>query len=162
MVWRMPAETEPQARVWMAFPTGDSYLADNQETAAQAWARVAHTIAEFEPVTMVVDPAETETARIHLGEGKIEIIEAPLDDARTLAVIAETKRLIPNKQIKYVVNTHHHWDHAGGLRAAYAEGATIVTNEQNKNFYERVILVPQPRSLSPDRLSMAPFATTGP
>jgi len=90
------------------------------------------------------------------------LIEAPLDDARTNAVIAETKKLIPNKQIKYVVNTHHHWDHAGGLRAAYAEGATIVTNEQNKNFYERVILVPQPRSLSPDRLSTAPFATTGP
>jgi len=90
------------------------------------------------------------------------IIEAPLDDARTNAVIAETKRLIPGKQIKYVVNTHHHWDHAGGLRAAYAEGATIVTNESNKDFYERVILVPQPRSLSPDRLSMTPFATTGP
>jgi glyoxylase-like metal-dependent hydrolase (beta-lactamase superfamily II) len=90
------------------------------------------------------------------------IVEAPLDDARTLAVIAETKRLIPGKQIKYVVNTHHHWDHAGGLRAAYAEGATIVTHESNENFYERVILVPQPRSLSPDRLSMAPFATTGP
>jgi len=90
------------------------------------------------------------------------IIETPLDDARTLAVIAETKRLIPGKQIRYVVNTHHHWDHAGGLRAAYAEGATIVTNEANKNFYERVILVPQPRTLSPDRLSMTPFATTGP
>src|SRR5207302_7460414 len=90
------------------------------------------------------------------------IIEAPLDDARTLAVIAETKRLIPGKQIKYVVNTHHHWDHSGGLRAAYAEGATIVTNEQNRNFFDRVILVPQPRTLSPDRLSQFPFATTGP
>jgi len=90
------------------------------------------------------------------------IIEAPLDDARTNAVIAETKRLIPGKQIRYVVNTHHHWDHSGGLRAAYAEGATIVTNELNKDFYERVMLVPQPRSLSPDRLSQFPFATTGP
>jgi glyoxylase-like metal-dependent hydrolase (beta-lactamase superfamily II) len=90
------------------------------------------------------------------------LIEAPLDDARTNAVIAETKRLIPGKQIRYVVNTHHHWDHAGGLRAAYAEGATIVTNELNKDFYERVLLVPQPRSLSPDRLSQFPFATTGP
>jgi glyoxylase-like metal-dependent hydrolase (beta-lactamase superfamily II) len=90
------------------------------------------------------------------------LIEAPLDDARTNAVIAETKRLIPNKPLRYVVNTHHHWHHAGGLRAAYAEGATIVTNEQNRNFYERVILAPQPRSLSPDRLSMTPFATTGP
>jgi glyoxylase-like metal-dependent hydrolase (beta-lactamase superfamily II) len=90
------------------------------------------------------------------------LIEAPLDEARTSAVIAEVKKLIPGKQIKYVVNTHHHWDHAGGLRTAYAEGATIVTNDQNRNFYERVILAPQPRSLSPDRLSMEPFATTGP
>jgi len=90
------------------------------------------------------------------------IIEAPLDDARSNAVIAETRRLIPAKQIRYVVNTHHHWDHSGGLRAAYAEGATIVTNELNKDFYERVVLVPQPRSLSPDRLSQFPFATTGP
>ena len=90
------------------------------------------------------------------------IIETPLDDARSNAVIAETKRLIPGKQIRYVVNTHHHWDHSGGLRAAYGEGATIVTNELNKNFYERVVLVPQPRTLSPDRLSQFPFATTGP
>jgi glyoxylase-like metal-dependent hydrolase (beta-lactamase superfamily II) len=90
------------------------------------------------------------------------IIETPLDDARSNAVIAETKRLIPGKQIRYVVNTHHHWDHAGGLRAAYAEGATIITNDLNRNFYERVVLVPQPRTLSPDRLSQFPFATTGP
>src|SRR5205823_11729825 len=52
----------------------------------------------------------------------IVLIEAPLDDARTNAVIAEAKRLIPGKPIRYVVNTHHHWDHSGGLRAAYAEG----------------------------------------
>src|SRR5688572_9206130 len=84
MAWRMPAETEPQARVWMAFPTGDSYLADTPEAADRArtaWARVAHTIAEFEPVTMVVDPAETAVARRHLDEKKIEIVETPLDDA---------------------------------------------------------------------------------
>jgi len=80
----MPAETEPQARVWMAFPAEGSYLADNPrdaDRARSAWARVAHTIAEFEPVTMVVDPAETGTARRHLDEKKVEIVEAPLDDS---------------------------------------------------------------------------------
>lgn len=80
----MPAETEPQARVWMAFPTDSSYVADSHQAADRArtaWARVAHTIAEFEPVTMVVDPAETTAARNYLDEDKVEIVEAPLDDS---------------------------------------------------------------------------------
>jgi agmatine deiminase len=80
----MPAETEPQERVWMAFPTRASHLADSREAADRAhraWARVAHTIAEFEPVAMVVDPAETEGARSCLDEKLVDIVEAPLDDS---------------------------------------------------------------------------------
>src|SRR5205823_846721 len=42
------------------------------------------------------------------------MIEAPLDEARSMAVIAESKKLAPNKQIKYLINTHHHFDHSGG------------------------------------------------
>jgi len=84
MSWRMPAETEPQARVWMAFPTRSSYVADSPDVADRArtaWARVAHTIAEFEPLTMVVDPDEKDGAQRYLDEGKAEIVEAPLDDS---------------------------------------------------------------------------------
>jgi len=84
MSWRMPAETEPQERVWMAFPTGSSYVADNPAVAHRArtaWARVAHTIAEFEPVTMVVDPDEIDDARGYVDELAVEIVEAPLDDS---------------------------------------------------------------------------------
>ncbi|OFW02631.1 MAG: hypothetical protein A3I61_10980 [Acidobacteria bacterium RIFCSPLOWO2_02_FULL_68_18] len=92
----------------------------------------------------------------------ITVIEGPLDDARSNAVIAAAKKVIPNKPIRYLVNTHHHWDHSGGIRAFAAEGATIVTHESNKDFYERVVLAPQPRSLSPDRLANFPFGTTGP
>jgi glyoxylase-like metal-dependent hydrolase (beta-lactamase superfamily II) len=90
------------------------------------------------------------------------VIEGPLDDARSNAVIAETHKLIPNKPIRYLVNTHHHWDHTGGIRAFVAEGATVVTDERNRDFFRNVVLAPQPRTLSPDRLSQFPFATTGP
>ena len=41
------------------------------------------------------------------------MVEAPLNEARSLAVIAEIKKVIPNKPIRYVVSTHHHWDHLG-------------------------------------------------
>ena len=51
----------------------------------------------------------------------ITIIESGQSEARGLAVIAEAKRLIPNKPVKYVVNTHCHIDHSSGLRAVVAE-----------------------------------------
>jgi glyoxylase-like metal-dependent hydrolase (beta-lactamase superfamily II) len=50
------------------------------------------------------------------------------------------------------VNTHHHFDHAGGLRTYVAEGATIVTHQGNRDFYEKVFFSPAPRTLQPDRL----------
>jgi len=52
---------------------------------------------------------------IEFGDHSV-IIEAPQNEQRSLAVIAEVKRLIPNKPIRYLVNTHHHFDHSGGLR----------------------------------------------
>ena len=51
--------------------------------------------------------------------------------------MAEVKKLVPNKPIKYLVNTHHHFDHSPGLRAYAAEGVTIVTHEVNRPYFER-------------------------
>jgi glyoxylase-like metal-dependent hydrolase (beta-lactamase superfamily II) len=84
----------------------------------------------------------------------IVIVEGGQSDQRSLAVIAEAKRLIPNKPIKYVVNTHHHFDHSGGLRAYVAEGATVVTHQINKPYYEKIWA--NPHSLAPDTLSRNP------
>jgi glyoxylase-like metal-dependent hydrolase (beta-lactamase superfamily II) len=47
----------------------------------------------------------------------IAVVEAPLNETRSLAVIEEIVRRIPGKPIRYVVNTHDHYDHVGGLRA---------------------------------------------
>jgi glyoxylase-like metal-dependent hydrolase (beta-lactamase superfamily II) len=81
----------------------------------------------------------------------IVVIEGPQNDMRAEQVIAEAKRLVPNKPIRYVINTHAHFDHSGGLRAFVAEGATIVTYQSNKPFYEK--MVKYPHALVPDKLS---------
>lgn len=83
----------------------------------------------------------------------IVIVEAPLNEERSLAVIAKAKEIIPGKPIKYLVNTHAHFDHSGGLRAYVAEGATIVTDAANKTYYQKVWA--QPHTINPDRLSQA-------
>jgi glyoxylase-like metal-dependent hydrolase (beta-lactamase superfamily II) len=84
----------------------------------------------------------------------VAVIEAPLNEERSLAVIAEVKKLFPNKPIRYVINTHHHFDHAGGLRTYVAEGATVVTHETNSAFLAKALS--NPRTVNPDRLALAP------
>ena len=79
----------------------------------------------------------------------ITLIESGQNEPRALAVIAEAKRLFPNKPIKYVVNTHSHIDHSGGLRPFVAEGSTILTHQVNKAYLEKVLS--QPHTLNPDK-----------
>ena len=83
----------------------------------------------------------------------ITIVEAGQSEARGLAVIAEAKRLIPNKPVKYVVNTHSHIDHSSGLRAVVAEGATILTHQVNKAYLEKTLALPH--TLNPDKAQQA-------
>lgn len=81
------------------------------------------------------------------------VVEGPLGEERALAVIAKVKEAIPGKPIRYVVNTHHHFDHSGGLRAFVDEGATVVTHQMNQPFYEKAWAAP--RTINPDRLSQS-------
>ena len=81
------------------------------------------------------------------------VIEASNNDERSNAVIAEVKRLVPNKPIRYLVNTHAHFDHSGGVRAFAAEGVTIITHEMNKPYFEKVYR--NPHRINPDRLELS-------
>jgi glyoxylase-like metal-dependent hydrolase (beta-lactamase superfamily II) len=82
------------------------------------------------------------------------ILESPLNDARAAGVFAEAKKLVPEKPIKYLFNTHAHFDHLGGVRYAVAEGATIITQEMNKSFYEQAWKAQH--TLEADHLSQNP------
>jgi glyoxylase-like metal-dependent hydrolase (beta-lactamase superfamily II) len=75
----------------------------------------------------------------------------PQNEARAQAIIAEAKRVIPNKPIRYSILTHHHFDHSSGLPAVVAEGITIITHENNKAFLMRALSAP--RTLAPDSMS---------
>ncbi|KJL49057.1 putative agmatine deiminase [Microbacterium hydrocarbonoxydans] len=82
MTWRMPAETTRHDRIWMAFPAEGQTLGESaaeREEGYATWTAVAHAAAEFTPVSMLVDPAETARARRMLS-GSIEIVEAPVDE----------------------------------------------------------------------------------
>ena len=85
----------------------------------------------------------------------VAVIEAPQNEARSLAVIDEVYRLMPGKPIRFIVTTHHHWDHLGGLRAYVHEGATVVTHESNKPYYQEVLRAGL-WTLEPDRFSLHP------
>ncbi|WP_258061976.1 agmatine deiminase family protein [Arthrobacter sp. ZGTC412] len=81
---RMPAEWEAHERTWMAFPPPNDTFgeggSDTLDRARTAWTKVAHTIARYEPVTVLADPRNATAAREWLGEG-IAVVEVPLDDA---------------------------------------------------------------------------------
>jgi glyoxylase-like metal-dependent hydrolase (beta-lactamase superfamily II) len=81
------------------------------------------------------------------------LVETPLNDARTQAVIDHVKTLVPVKPIRYAVNSHAHFDHSGGVRAAVAAGATVVTMAGNVPYFETALA--SGNTVRPDRLAQA-------
>lgn len=75
----------------------------------------------------------------------------PQNEDRAKAIIAETKRVIPGKPIRYGVISHHHFDHTSGLPAVVAEGITIVTPKVNERFLNEALSAP--RTLVPDAIA---------
>ncbi len=84
----------------------------------------------------------------------VAVVEAPQNEARSVAVIDEVHKLVPGKMIRYVVNTNHRMPFAGGLRTYFSQGTTVVTHELNKDYYVGILFSPFPRTLDPDRMTI--------
>jgi glyoxylase-like metal-dependent hydrolase (beta-lactamase superfamily II) len=86
----------------------------------------------------------------------VAVFEAPIDEARSLAVIETVASLAPGKPIRWLISSHPHFDHIGGLRAYLHIGSTIVTHMKNLAFLNRDVLSYEPRTVAPDIVSKWP------
>lgn len=78
--FRMPAEWEPHARCWMAWPCREELWGEHIEDARDAYAAVAKAIAQFEPVTLVANPGDVATASIACGK-TVDVVPIEIDDS---------------------------------------------------------------------------------
>jgi glyoxylase-like metal-dependent hydrolase (beta-lactamase superfamily II) len=83
----------------------------------------------------------------------VVVVEAPLGEDRSRAVMAKAAELFPGKPIRYVVMSHYHFDHSGGIRSYVAQGITVLTTPRNKAFLEK--LAGSPHTIRPDAQQQA-------
>lgn len=112
---------------------------------------------EVAPGVWLIAGQSHHSAVVELPE-ELLLIEAPQHEARTLAVIRRARELRPDKPLRRVVNTHHHFDHSAGLRTAVAEGLTIVTHAGNEAFVKDIVA--RSHSRNPDLLARQPKPLT--
>ena len=133
---------------------------DAGDLAAPAAAASAPAIAGPPPVTVTEEVLAPGIWRLAGGShhsvlvefnDHLMLIEAPQNDARALAVIAKARELVPGKPLTQLVNSHHHFDHSGGVRAAMSEGLTVITHQGNVAFFEE--MAKRPHTIAPDALA---------
>jgi glyoxylase-like metal-dependent hydrolase (beta-lactamase superfamily II) len=82
------------------------------------------------------------------------IFDAPYGELQSRWVIDAAKAKYPGKPIRYLVLTHHHMDHTGGMRTYVAEGAKVIVPSPDKAYFEKDVKAPH--TVVPDALQKKP------
>jgi glyoxylase-like metal-dependent hydrolase (beta-lactamase superfamily II) len=84
----------------------------------------------------------------------LTMVEANRQDAALQAILKVVNALVPGKRVTQVIQSHHHFDHTVGLRAAVAEGLTIIAHRGNEGIFREMVARPAKRF--PDALGRNP------
>jgi glyoxylase-like metal-dependent hydrolase (beta-lactamase superfamily II) len=84
----------------------------------------------------------------------ITMVEANRPDAALQAILDVVNALVPGKRVTQVIQSHHHFDHSVGLRAAVAQGLTIISRRGNQGIFQE--MAARPARLFPDALGKSP------
>jgi glyoxylase-like metal-dependent hydrolase (beta-lactamase superfamily II) len=95
-------------------------------------------LVELAPNVQMVQGGGANNLIVNMKDGLV-VFDAPTDNGQSEAVIKLAKDKYPGKAIKYLVLTHHHMDHTGGMRAFAAEGATVIVPSPDKAYFEQVV-----------------------
>jgi glyoxylase-like metal-dependent hydrolase (beta-lactamase superfamily II) len=86
----------------------------------------------------------------------ITMVEANRTDAPLQAILDVVNALVPGKRVTQVIQSHHHFDHSVGLRAAVAQGLTVISRRGNEGIFRE--MVARPAKMFPDALGRSPKA----
>jgi glyoxylase-like metal-dependent hydrolase (beta-lactamase superfamily II) len=125
-------------------------IARRASPASAAPAPVTVTLADLAPGVWRAEGGSHHSLVVEQPTGLV-VVEAPQNARRFNAVLDTLRARFPGKRVSVVVNTHHHWDHAGGVRAALAAGLPIVTHARNAEFLREIGTAR--KTVAPDALS---------
>ena len=132
---------------------GDLAAPSNVKSAPPLATMVTVTVDTIAPGVWFLAGQSHHSVVIEMGDHLL-LVEAPLGDDRMLAVIRRARELRPGKPVRAVITTHHHFDHAGGVRAAIAEGLTVITHSSDVPFFQN--LARRQHSIVKDALARSP------
>lgn len=132
------------------FAIADSVQARVRTAATVGAAPIAVTLVSLGTGVWRAEGGSHHSLVVEQGNGLL-VVEAPQSAARVGALLDTLASRFPGRAVTQLVNTHHHWDHAGGVREFLARGIPVLTHPRNVAFVTR--LAAAPKTIAPDALS---------